>query len=80
MEAKFDEEDDEENNPKFAIVPRMGAANQGTCKWQVLRSCDNWSTGVKSAEWSILNAYLDLITNAKKFIYIENQFFIGIFQ
>ena len=28
-------------------------------------------------ETSILNAYIDLITNSKHFIYIENQFFIS---
>jgi phospholipase D1/2 len=42
-----------------------------------LRSSDNWSTGIKSSESSILQAYLELIRRAKRFIYIENQFFIS---
>ena len=42
-----------------------------------MRSSCNWSTGVLRVERSILNAYIDLIKNAEKFIYIENQFFIS---
>lgn len=59
------------------IVTKIAIKNQGTCKCQVLRSSDNWSTGIKQSESSILNAYLDLIKGSKKFIYIENQFFIS---
>lgn len=77
MEADIDDDDDMENNPKFEICPRLASKNQGTCKCQVLRSSDNWSTGIQSPESSILNAYLDCIKRAKKFIYIENQFFIS---
>ena len=36
----------------------------------------SWSIGTKTTETSILNAYLDAVTNAKHYIYIENQFFI----
>jgi phospholipase D1/2 len=38
-----------------------------------------WSLGLEydKPEHSIGNAYLDLIENAKEFIYIENQFFIS---
>ena len=38
-----------------------------------------WSIGCKQSEFesSIHEAYLDLIRNAKHFIYIENQFFIS---
>lgn len=43
---------------------------------QVLRSVDAWSAG-QPHEASIYNAYLDLIKNAKHYIYIENQFFIS---
>lgn len=43
---------------------------------QVLRSVDNWSAG-QPHEASIYNAYLHAIENAKKYIYIENQFFIS---
>lgn len=77
MEHEEDDNDAEANNPKFEIIPRILGANQGTCKCQILRSSDNWSTGIKSTECSILNAYLDLIQKSKHFIYIENQFFIS---
>ncbi|RNA10828.1 Phospholipase D1 [Brachionus plicatilis] len=43
---------------------------------QILRSVDDWSAGISKTETSILNAYVDLIKNAKHYIYIENQFFI----
>ncbi|KAF3766784.1 regulator of light responsive genes and phosphorylate WC-1 [Cryphonectria parasitica EP155] len=42
---------------------------------QMCRSCTNWSAG-KPTEHSIANAYIEAITNAQKFVYIENQFFI----
>ncbi|RCH99456.1 hypothetical protein CU097_013561 [Rhizopus azygosporus] len=48
---------------------------QGTCRVQVLRSSAEWSSGIK-LEHSIQNAYIDVITQAKHYIYIENQFFI----
>jgi phospholipase D1/2 len=45
---------------------------------QVLRSAGNWSVGLdKKNEVSILNAYYDLIDNAKYYILIENQFFLS---
>jgi phospholipase D1/2 len=46
----------------------------------MLRSASNWSVGCKSinVERSIYVAYIQLITEAKQFIYIENQFFISI--
>jgi phospholipase D1/2 len=77
LEAELDEEDDGENDPKFEIVQKLDNKNKGTCKWQVLRSSDNWSTGIKTPESSIMNAYIDAIKRSKKFIYIENQFFIS---
>ncbi|CAL1290284.1 unnamed protein product [Larinioides sclopetarius] len=43
---------------------------------QVLRSVSTWSAGIKTMENSIHTAYLDVIRNAKHYIYIENQFFI----
>ncbi|XP_064083697.1 phospholipase D1-like isoform X4 [Macrobrachium nipponense] len=45
-------------------------------KCQVLRSVGRWSAGLEESEFSILNAYTDLIRQAKHYIYIENQFFI----
>jgi|SRR5579859_1444533 len=41
---------------------------------QLCRSATDWSQGVRH-EKSIQNAYIDLITHASHFIYIENQFF-----
>ncbi|RWS15968.1 phospholipase D2-like isoform X2 [Dinothrombium tinctorium] len=43
---------------------------------QVVRSISSWSAGTKVTECSIHNAYLDVIHNAKHYIYIENQFFV----
>lgn len=68
---------DDDSAPKFEMVTHIANKNRGTCRCQILRSSDNWSTGIKQSESSILNAYLELISNAKKFIYIENQFFIS---
>ncbi|KAF1815108.1 phospholipase D/nuclease [Eremomyces bilateralis CBS 781.70] len=42
---------------------------------QLTRSCAEWSHGTP-LEHSIANAYIETITAAKHFIYIENQFFI----
>ncbi|GFR10586.1 phospholipase D1 [Trichonephila clavata] len=44
---------------------------------QILRSVSTWSAGMKTMEHSIHTAYLDVIRNAKHYIYIENQFFIS---
>lgn len=65
-------------NPTFSksIIPVSRTSRGGTCKVQVLRSLGPWSGGI-DREQSIMNGYNEAITNAKKFIYIENQFFIG---
>ncbi|KAK3939806.1 hypothetical protein QBC46DRAFT_140642 [Diplogelasinospora grovesii] len=42
---------------------------------QLTRSCCPWSSGHKT-EHSIATAYIDVITNARHYVYIENQFFI----
>ena len=50
-----------------------------TC--QVLRSAANWSTGFIESdtyEQSIHEAYVETITKAQHYIYIENQFFISL--
>ncbi|RKU48974.1 hypothetical protein DL546_009487 [Coniochaeta pulveracea] len=47
----------------------------GQAQIQLTRSASQWSAGVKT-EHSIQNAYIDAITNARHFVYIENQFFI----
>ncbi len=54
---------------------------EGTCSVQMLRSAARWSMGLNKetdeGENSIENAYVDMIQNAKNFIYIENQFFMS---
>jgi phosphatidylserine/phosphatidylglycerophosphate/cardiolipin synthase-like enzyme len=57
------------NQKKFSEENRM------TC--QIVRSACNWSVGLQKTERSILEAYYDLIDNAKHYILIENQFFIS---
>jgi phospholipase D1/2 len=42
---------------------------------QLCRSCCEWSSG-HPTEHSIANAYMEAISNAQHFVYIENQFFI----
>lgn len=48
---------------------------------QVLRSASDWSTGFvenDTYEESIHEAYVETITKAQHYIYIENQFFISL--
>ena len=48
-------------------------------RYQVLRSVSSWSAGFLDSELveqSIHEAYVDAITKAKHYVYIENQFFI----
>jgi phospholipase D1/2 len=45
---------------------------------KALRSVGRWSTGRNDTEESIHNAFIDIITNAKYYIYIENQFFVSL--
>ncbi|CAD8061948.1 unnamed protein product [Paramecium sonneborni] len=60
------------------FIPHIEINNdQKSCITQLLRSSSTWSTGIKKTERSIENAYLQLIQEAKHFIYIENQFFIS---
>ncbi|KAK2462177.1 hypothetical protein APHAL10511_005809 [Amanita phalloides] len=54
------------------VYPRL----KGSCTVQVVRSVSDWSHGVLT-EHSIQNAYIQLIKEAERFIYIENQFFIS---
>lgn len=50
--------------------------NAKICNVQVCRSVSMWSAGVPT-EASIQEAYIDVITKSKHFLYIENQFFIS---
>lgn len=53
----------------------FGSHHVGGMSCQLVRSCTKWSNGT-ATETSIQNAYIDLITSSRHFIYIENQFFI----
>uniref|UniRef100_K3WG80 phospholipase D n=1 Tax=Globisporangium ultimum (strain ATCC 200006 / CBS 805.95 / DAOM BR144) TaxID=431595 RepID=K3WG80_GLOUD len=50
--------------------------NAKICNVQVCRSVSMWSAGVPT-EASIQEAYVDVISKSKHYIYIENQFFIS---
>ncbi|GAA6010322.1 hypothetical protein JCM10207_005173 [Rhodosporidiobolus poonsookiae] len=47
----------------------------GNMRVQVLRSSSDWSHGILT-EHSIQNAYIEMIREARHYVYIENQFFI----
>jgi len=49
----------------------------GNLSMQALRSASPWSIGLQAKEISIQNCYFDIIRFAKRFVYIENQFFIS---
>lgn len=49
----------------------------GPMRVQIVRSVAHWSAGVAHPESSIHHAMLCAISNAKKFIYIGNQYFIS---
>ncbi|PLW11253.1 hypothetical protein PCANC_20318 [Puccinia coronata f. sp. avenae] len=55
--------------------PSTDLGPKGNMKVQVVRSCGDWSNGT-TTEHSIQDAYIQLIEQAQRFIYIENQFFI----
>eukprot|EP00811_Abedinium_folium_P001745 NODE_115_length_3621_cov_6.327705.p1 GENE.NODE_115_length_3621_cov_6.327705~~NODE_115_length_3621_cov_6.327705.p1 ORF type:complete len:1029 (-),score=267.23 NODE_115_length_3621_cov_6.327705:533-3445(-) len=48
----------------------------GECNLQMLRSCGIWSYG-QDTEQSICEFYKAAISQARRFIYIENQFFVS---
>lgn len=57
----------------------MGVNQLHNVKCQVLRSVSSWSTGYlesDTVEQSIHEAYIQAISKAERYIYIENQFFI----
>ncbi|KAI8339947.1 hypothetical protein BC941DRAFT_511341 [Chlamydoabsidia padenii] len=58
------------------VAARDESKFKGTCRVQALRSSAQWSSGVER-EHSIYNAYMECISQAKHFVYIENQFFIS---
>lgn len=61
-------------DPNFLTIP----LHRVSC--QVIRSCCSWSAGLLDSDYveqSIHEAYIDVITKAQHYIYIENQFFIS---
>lgn len=56
------------------------AAREGMQRHQILRSASTWGMGIAEGqeEKSIYKAYIELIDQAKEFIYIENQFFMSV--
>jgi phospholipase D1/2 len=65
--------DEEECDPTFIRTGKP--LIHRNVRTQILRSVGPWSQKT-TVERSIEHAYEDVITNSKKFIYIENQFFI----
>ncbi|CAF0918739.1 unnamed protein product [Didymodactylos carnosus] len=64
----------------YTPCPKL-TTNAINCSVQALRSVGKWSTGINENETSIQNAFIDMITNAKYYVYIEvknSQFFISL--
>ncbi|XP_018404996.1 PREDICTED: phospholipase D1 [Cyphomyrmex costatus] len=62
-----------------SYAPFIKEANKHNVKCQVLRSVSSWSAGFldpETVERSIQEAYIQAISEAERYIYIENQFFI----
>jgi len=79
---KLDDRFFEKNMLKLSVTQdHQNIEEGGKCCCQVIRSASNWSMGLRADKESIENsiqvAYVELIKNAKHFIYIENQFFIS---
>ncbi|KAG1448086.1 hypothetical protein G6F56_009047 [Rhizopus delemar] len=58
------------------VAARDESKFMGTCKVQLLRSSARWSSDIER-EHSVYNAYMDCISQAQHYVYIENQFFIS---
>lgn len=59
----------------LSALESKGLQNAGSVHAQVVRSSDDWSSGIL-LDKSIQNAYAEVIENAQHYVYIENQFFI----
>ena len=59
----------------LSSLEKKNLADQGTVHAQIVRSSDDWSSGILT-DHSIQNAYSEVIENAQHYVYIENQFFI----
>jgi phospholipase D1/2 len=60
-------------------LPEIREEAEDDFSCQILRSVGSWSIGCepRNKEQSVHSAYLHLIRTARRFIYIENQFFIS---
>ncbi|KRX08542.1 hypothetical protein PPERSA_13023 [Pseudocohnilembus persalinus] len=83
-ESEMQQLQQEEEQKRMRKQPEIQFLNNiqdkmGTCTCQMLRSASQWSLGLQPGhkEMSIQVAYIELITKAQHFIYIENQFFIS---
>ncbi|KAH8813952.1 phospholipase D/nuclease [Flagelloscypha sp. PMI_526] len=63
------------DDPEEHRYQKIPEPSKYSCKVQVCRSISDWSHGYLT-ENSIQQAYIELITNAEHYIYIENQFFV----
>ncbi|RSL89429.1 hypothetical protein CEP51_001212 [Fusarium floridanum] len=59
----------------YSPMSTKNLENRGTIKAQIVRSSADWSSGILT-DRSIQNAYIDIISKAQHYVYIENQFFI----
>ncbi|KAL2206587.1 putative phospholipase PldA [Sarocladium strictum] len=59
----------------FTPLATKNLDNRGTVRAQLVRSSADWSSGILR-DHSIQNAYIEIISKAQHFVYIENQFFI----
>ena len=62
---------------KRSSMDYINRSERENIECQLVRSAGLWSMGRKATEESIHEAYQVLIQESKKFIYIENQFFIS---
>ncbi|XP_046617254.1 phospholipase D2 isoform X1 [Neodiprion virginianus] len=64
-----------------SYIPFTQSSATFKVRCQVLRSVSSWSAGFlepDTVEQSIHEAYIQAISNSKRYIYIENQFFISL--
>jgi phospholipase D1/2 len=78
MREAIKNKDDEILTNRFvSMFTDQRQERQGECSCQLLRSGSVWSIGLEETDSSIHTAYLNMISEAQHFIYIENQFFIS---
>lgn len=73
--SKDNQENNNKKNKDIKVTKYL--LNKINMKCQIVRSASMWSAGLSKTETSILNAYYKTIEDAKRYIYIESQFFIS---